>query len=346
MPARKSYDSAQTLNLSQGAHWNFINEQYARAGVTKKNAPEVFSALTAARKHGAAPRQKAASSDSLAPMNAIVSLGFSSDGTFASGLSAIPGGTVMTFVVLELIDPATGDVLGTNTISEFGVGEYLPISVTGARPSQGNEVEAILTVNYMPAGKPPVIVSARMTVSDKAEGPPEVREPVKTTTGSPDLRIALAAAHPSDRYDYFYQSRLTDIDLRLPLVGTQRYQSPISKPFDPVISLYLIAPTRGGVTTASADSVAALRKSLKVSGNKLSWNMPWSANPERDRSVHFGGAAWGEGVVLLVFTIDVMTKKADAPVRTTIVSTLPTSPGSDNDEPGVNNIPAISYSWR
>jgi hypothetical protein len=144
-------------------------------------------------------------------------------------------------------------------------------------------------------------------------------------------------------YDYWY--RTLDIsrpDLRLPLVGTQRYQSPIAKPFDPQISLYLIAPTRGGVATASPDSLAALRKSLKVMGNKLSWNMPWSATFLRDRSVHFGSAAWGERDVLLVFTIDVLTKKASAPVRTTVCSAV----SAPAEQPGVKTIPAISYFWR
>jgi len=352
MPVRKPKASpkpgskaggAQTLNLSRSADWDFINEQYARAGMTKTNAPKVFSALAAARKHGAAPRQKAETGDILVPMNAIVSLGFSANGTFASAFSAIPGGTIMSTLILELIDPSTSEVLGTSTVSEFGVGEYLPISVTGGRPSKGNEVEAILTVNYIPvSGGPPVIKSMRMTVSDRAESSPVVGEPVKKTTGSPNLRIALYRWMESQRYDYYYLSRLTDVDLRLPLVGTQRYQSPISKPFDPAISLYLIAPMRGGVAMATAESVAALRKSLKVSGNKLSWTMPWSANPQRDRSVHFGGAAWGEEEVLLVFTIDVMTKKANAPVRTTIISSMPHS----KDQPGVETIPAISYSWR
>lgn len=346
MAARKGSDpkpgGVQTLNLSKSADWEFINEQYARAGVTKKNQPKVFTALAAARKHGPPPRERVKGGDTLVPMNAISSLGFSDDGTFASAFSAVPGGTIMTTLILELIDPATGDVLGSKTVSQFGVGEYVPVAVTGTRPT-GDEVEAIFTVNYQLAGRPPVIQSMRFTVSDKADGPPEVREPVKSTTGNPDLRIALGAFRPMPGYDYWY--RTLDIsrpDLRLPLVGTQRYQSPIAKPFDPQISLYLIAPTRGGVAMASADSLKALRKSLKVMGNKLSWNMPWSGTFLRDRSVHFGSAAWGEQDVLLVFTIDVLTKKASTPVRTTICSSV----SAPADQPGVATIPAISYFWR
>ena len=86
-------------------------------------------------------------------------------------------------------------------------------------------------------------------------------------------------------------------------------------------------------------STHALRKSLKVAGNKLSWNLPWSADSLRDRSLHFGSAAWGEEHVLLVFTIDVMTKKANSPVRTVIASDA-------SEAPGVGTIPQISYFWR
>ncbi|HEX2268099.1 MAG TPA: hypothetical protein VHH35_01115, partial [Pyrinomonadaceae bacterium] len=323
MPVRKPYDSltlkhgwkggsAQTLNLSKSAHWNFVNEQYAHAGVTKESAPKLFKALSAARTQGAAPRPKAVTGDALVPMNAIVSLGFSSEGTFASAFSAVPGGTVFTSLTLELIDPATGTVLGTANVYEFGLGEYLPIDVAAGRPA-GNDIEAIFTVSYQIGTGRPVTQAMRMTVSDHADGPPVVREPVKRATGNPELRVALGAWRQRPGYDYWYRSlNPTRPDLRLPLVGTQRYQSPIAKPFDPAISLYLIAPGRGGVAMATTKSVEALRKSLKVAGNKLTWNMPWSANPLHDRSLHFGSAAWGEERVLLTFTIDVLTKKATA----------------------------------
>jgi hypothetical protein len=272
-------------------------------------------------------------------LNAIVSVGFSSEGTFASAFSAIPGGTIFTSLILELIDPATGTVLSTANVYEFGVGEYLPIDVTAGQPT-GEDIEAIFTVSYQASTGRPITQSMRMTVSDKDDGPPVEREPVKRTTGNPDLRVALGAWHQLPRYDYWYRSLdPTHPDLRLPLVGTQRYQSPIAKPFDPAISLYLIAPGRGGVAIATKKSVEALRKSLKVAGNKLTWNMPWSANPLRDRSLHFGSAAWGEERVLLVFTIDVLTKKANSPVRTVIFS-------GATEAPGVGTIPQISYFWR
>lgn len=347
MPDRKAYDSLKlkqgqtlTLNLSKSAHWNFINDQYARAGVTNKSAPEVFKALSAARKPGAALRAKAATGDTLVPLNAIVSVGFSSDGTFASAFSAVPGGTIFTSLILELIDPSTQDVLATASVSEFGTGEYIPINVAGARPPEGNEVEAIFTATYQTGPGRPIIQSMRMTVSDMADGPPVVREPVKRTTGSPNLRIALGRLGLRPDYDYWYRSPdPTHPGLRLPLVGTQRYQSPIAKPFDPAISIFLIAPERGGVTMATSKSVAALRKSLKVAGNKLSWNMPWSANPQSDRSLEFGSAAWGEQRVLLVYAVDVLTKHADTPVRTVISS-------GATEESGVGTIPEISYLWR
>jgi len=350
MPVKKAYDSlalrhgwkageAQTLTLSKKTHWDFISEQYRRAKMTKKSASKLFSALSTARTQGSGPRPKALTGDDLVPMNAIVSLGFSSKGTFASAFSAIPGGTIVTTLILELIDPADGTVLGTASVSEDEAGEYVPIQVKAGRPT-GNDVEAIFTVNYQPAGGGrPIIQSMRMTVSDKADGAPVVNQPVKRTTGSHDLRIALYAWRQKPNRDYWYLSLPMDPDLRLPLVGTQRFQSPIAKPFDPAISLYLIAPERGGVAMAEAKSLEALRKSLKVSGNKLTWNMPWSANPLRDRSAHFGTAAWGQDPVLLVFTIDVLTKKADFPVRTVITS-------GGTKAPGVGPIPQIMYFWR
>ncbi|HKR11619.1 MAG TPA: hypothetical protein VJT15_06165 [Pyrinomonadaceae bacterium] len=349
MPVKKSNDSlalkrswkpgeTQPLNLSKNTHWNFINEQYARAGVTKKNAPQVFKALAAARTQGAAPRHKATTADTLVPLNAIVSLGFSSDGTFASAFSAIPGGTIFTSLILELVDPTNETVLGTTSVSDNNAGEYLPIDLVGALPS-GNEVEAIFTISYQVSSGKPINQSVRFTVSKGAVGSPEIREPKKRTDG-PDLNVALGARHQSSRYDYWYRSLdFKHPDLRLPLVGTQRYQSPISKPFDPSISLYLIAPQRGGVAMATTKSVDALRKSLKVAGNKLTWNMPWSANPLRDRSLHFGNAAWGEERVLLVFTLDVLTKKSSAPVRTVIYSDA-------TKADGVGTIPQIHYFWR
>ena len=349
MPVKKSNDSlslkqnwkpgeTQTLNLSKNTHWDFINGQYARAGVTKKNAPQVFKALSAARTQGATPRPKRLTEDALVAMNAIVSLGFSREHTFTGAFSAIPGGTIFTSLILELVDPANDTVLGTTNVSEYGVGEYLPIGLIGSLPT-GNEVEAIFTISYQTSSGKPINQSVRLTVSKGADGPPDVREPVKQTDG-PDLRIALGARHQSPRYDYWYRSLdFKHPDLRLPLVGTQRYQSPISKPFDPAISLYLIAPQRGGVAMATTKSVDTLRKSLKVAGNKLTWNMPWSANLLRDRSLHFGNAAWGEEHVLLVFTIDVLTKKASSPVRTVIYSDA-------TEAPGVGTIPQIRYFWR
>jgi hypothetical protein len=349
MPVTKTYDSlalrqrwklgeTQTLNLSKSAHWDFINGQYARAGVTKKNAPQIFKALSTARTQGSAPRAKTATGDTLVAMNAIVSLGFSSEGTFASAFSAIPGGTIFTSLILELIDPATEMVLGTANVSEYGVGEYLPIDVSGTLPTT-DDVEAIFTVSYQTGSGKPITQSVRMTVSNGADGPPAVRQPIKRSDG-PDLRIALGARHQMRSYDYWYRSLdPAHPDLRLPLVGTQGYESPIAKPFDPQISLYLIAPERGGVAMATTKSVEALRKSLKVAGNKLTWNMPWSADPLSDRSLHFGTAAWGEEHVLLVFTIDVLTKHASAPVRTVISSDV-------TEASGVGTIPQIRYFWR
>lgn len=350
MPVKKSHDSlalkknwkpgeTQTLNLSKNNHWDFINDQYARAGVTKKSSPQVFKALSVARTQGATRRQKPDTGDTLVAMNAIVSLGFSSDGTFASAFSSIPGGTIFTNLILELVDPTNDMVLGTANVSEYGFGEYLPINLVAALPA-GNEVEAIFTISYQTAtsGKP-VNESVRFTVSKGADGPPDVREPKKRTKG-PDLHIALGTRKPSPEYDYWYRApHFGHPDLKLPLVGTQRYQSPITKPFDPAISVYLIAPERGGVAVASKKSVDELRKSLKVAGNKLTWNMPWSEQVLRDHSLSFGNAAWGEHHVLLVFTIDVLTKKSTSPVRTVIYSDA-------TEASGVGTIPQIRYFWR
>lgn len=349
MPVKKSDDSlalkqnwkpgqTQTLNLSKSTHWDFINGQYARAGVTKKNAPQVFKALSAARTQGAAPRRKEPTGDTLVAMNAIVSIGFSPDGTFASAFSAIPGGTIFTSLILELIDPSNGSVLGTANVSEYGTGEYVPIDLVAASPA-GIQVEAIFTISYQTTSGKPINQSVRMTAAKGAEGPPDIREPVKRTSG-PDLLIALGARHGSPKYDYWYRSlNVEHPDLRLPLVGTQRYESPISKSFDPAISLYLIAPQRGGVAMATTKSVDALRKSLKVSGKKLSWDMPWSERLLKDHSLNFGNAAWGEEHVLLVFTIDVLTKNSTYPVRTVIYSDA-------TEASGVGTIPQIRYFWR
>jgi hypothetical protein len=329
----------QTLNLSKSAHWDFISGQYERAGVTKKSAPKLFTALAAARRPGAGSHLRALTGDELVPLNAIVSVGFSPDGTFASAFSAIPGGTIFTSLILELVDPASGEVLNTANVHEFGVGEYLPIDLTAPRP-EGDEVEAIFTISYQVGTGKPITDSMRMTVSDKADGSPAVRQPVKRTTARPGLSIALNQWRQLPRYDYWYHELFPDLlDLRLPLIGTQRYRSPIAKPFKPAISLYLIAPGRGGVAMAEKKSVDALRKSLKVEGNKLSWNMPWSAIPPLDRSLRFGRAAWGEEYVLLVFTIDVLTQKASSPVRTVISSSATKAPGG-------GTIPKITYFWR
>lgn len=349
MPGKKPSDSlalsrkwkigeTQTLNLSKSAHWDFVNAQYARAGLTKSNAPKLFKALSAARASGVAARPKAATGDTLVPMNALVSIGFSADGTFASAFSAVPGGTIYTSLILELIDPASGTVLGSANVSEFETGEYVPIDVTAGRP-EGNDIEAIFTVSYQTTSKP-VTQSVRMTVTDGADGPPVISEPVSRTVGKGNLRIALGVRHPLPEYDYWYRSfNPTNPDLRLPLVGTQRYQSPLAKPFNPAISAYLIAPDRGGVAMATPASVTALRKSLKAAGNKLSWHMPWHPNPLRDRSLHFGSAAWGPEPLLFVFTIDVLTKNSSFPVRTVIYSDATAAPG-------VGAISKINYIWR
>lgn len=338
----------QTLDLSKSAHWDFINGQAARAGMTKSKAPELFKALAAARKSGPGPRQKPASAaDALVPLNAIVGLGFGANGTYATAFSAVPGGTIFTNLFLELIDPSTSEVLGTANASQMQGGEYVPIEVSGGMPS-GDEVEAIFTVSYAAAGKPPVNVSMRMIVANKADGSPSVQEPVKSTTGTPDLRIALGATRKMPGYDYWYRAfNIQYPNLRLPLVGTQKYGSPIVKSFAPKISAYVIAPTRGGVALASKESLDALQKSLKISGNKITWNMPYSEDPLRDRSIKFGSAAWGEPQVLFVFTIDVLTKKAESPVRAVVCSALsPDAAAAKPSVPSVATIPAIHYIWR
>lgn len=352
MPDRKPSDSlklkqgweigeTQTLNLSKNAHWNFINEQYTRAGVTNKSEPKLFKALSDARKPGAAPRTRIKTGEGLVPLNAIVSVGFSDEGTFATAFSAVPGGTIFTSLILELVDPATQNVLASASVSQFGEGEYVPINVSGPGAPEMEEVEAIFTASYQTGAGRPIIQSMRMTVSNMADDPPVVREPVKRKHNHPHpyLTIGLGRRQRPD-FDYWYP----DPDpahpgLKLPLVGTQRYQSPIAKPFDPVISAYLIVPDRGGVAMAMPGSVEALRKSLKVAGNKLSWNMPWSANPRSDRSLQFDNVAWGSVPVLLVFTIDVLTKKANSPVRTVISS-------GAAEATGVGSIPDIHYTWR
>lgn len=345
-PSRGKPGVIRTLDLSQPAHWDFLGERLARAGVTPKNARKLFGALESARDEGSGPNPEPASGDALVPLNAITSLGFSAEGTFAGGFSAIPGGTIFTSLILELIDPTDGNVLATTTLTEYGLGEYLPIAIEAGRPS-GDQIEAILTVSYQTGTGRPVTQTVRMVANNGADGSPSVRQPVqKRHDLSPDLRIALGAIRPMPRYDYWYRSvDISRPDLRLPLVGQQRFRSPIAAtPKD--IAVYLIAPTRGGVAMAGAASVKALRRSLKVAGRKLSWSMPWSADPGRDASLHFGNAAWGEESVLLVCTISVQLKKSDAPVLVTICSSVPVSPDVAYGQPGVATIPPIDYFWR
>lgn len=335
----------QTLDLSKSEHRDYLGERFSRGGLSPRNAKKVYEALEAAGREKA-PKTSAASGDVLQALNALTALGFSADGTFASGFSAIPGGTVFTYIGLELIDPATGQSVGHNSRVEYNLGEYLPIEVQGTRPS-GAKIEAILTVNYQVMGQFPVAQTVRFISGNHADGSPEVREPVKKAGNpNPDLRIALGAFRPMPGYDYWYRTLLpTHPDLRSPLVGSARYQSPIaSAPSD--VALYVIAPNRGGVSHASATTLRKFKRSLKVAGKKLSWSMPWSSNPANDSSVSFGSAAWGEPYVLLVCTFSVKIKKGDAPVFTTVYSAVPSSPDFSAGQPGVATIPPIQYIWR
>ncbi len=335
----------QTLDLSSPENRDYLSERFTRGGLSPRNAKQLYEALETAGQ-GKAPKGKAAAGDVLQPLNALTTLGFSADGTFASGFSAIPGGTIFTYIGLELIDPATGQSVGHTSRVEYSLGEYLPIELQGSRPS-GTQVEAILTVNYQLAGQFPVAQTIRFTAGDYADGSPDVREPVKKKGNTdPDLRIALGAFRPKPGYDYWYRTLLpTHPDLRSPLVGSMRYQNPIaSAPSD--VALYVIAPGRGGVSNASAATLRKFKRSLKVSGKKLSWSMPWSSNPADDSSLNFGSAAWGEPYVLLVCTFSVKIKKGDAPVFTTVYSAVPSSPDLSAGQPGVATIPPIQYIWR
>lgn len=335
----------QTLDLSRPENRDYLSERFTRGGLSPRNAKKVYEALEAAGQ-GKAPKTSAASGDVLVPLNALTTLGFSADGTFAGGFSAIPGGTVFTYIGLELIDPATGLTLGHNSRVEYSLGEYVPIEVQGGQAS-GTQVEAILTVNYQLMGQFPVAQTVRFIAGNYADGSPEVREPVKKAGNpDPDLRIALGAFRAKPGYDYWYRTLLpTHPDLRSPLVGNARYQNPIaSAPSD--VALYVVAPTRGGVSHASAATLRQFKRSFKVAGKKLSWSMPWSSNPANDSSVSFGTAAWGEPYVLLVCTFSVKVKKGNAPVLTTVYSAVPSSPDFSAGQPGVATIPPIQYIWR
>lgn len=311
------------LDFSDDRQWSFFMRQVERSGVSDKTHPEYMKALRSARKAdqkrgGPAGRLQerrkalAAASDTMYDANTISSFSISiaRNNSLGSGFSAIVNGTVFTTLYAQLIDLSDDKVLGETSVGPvYGEGEYLPINLTGTRPL-GENMLMVFTWSYQPktpagaaAAATPIQGSMRVSTSELPVGAPNVTQPLRTVTTKNNIKIGLGRPSGAPDCDYWYnEPNITNPNIRLPLVVTQKFKSNIKQPLWPSNitnppTIYQIKPSTGGVTQPL--SAAAIQAGITANGDTLTLNFPFNNDVRLDKSVQFGAAAWANDTTLL-----------------------------------------------
>jgi hypothetical protein len=368
------------LDLSDERQWEYLMASAHKSGVTPQTHPCYFASLERSRKkhlaNGGPPAPKAASADSngLENANDISSLGITTGGSNSegSGFSSVVGGTIYTRLQLEILDIKTGKSLGfkdSGPIMDGGF--YTALSTLGNPPPPGDGMQLMYTYSYLPIGNAgllagendPVNGVVTRSTNETPFGAPTVVQPIRTKTNN-YIKIGLGRPVPPipPDCDYYYnEPNLANPNIRLPMVGSQRFQSNIVTPLvfpkvppgpnDPVptcIVTALVSKTTGGGSTSPLPvTLNRYPNAVTASGSTLNWSFPWNYDVTRDLSMQFGPAAWAnDTTVLSLFSIQVKTATSAGEWVFVNIFSSTTPPWAVSQSPGTYSQYPIYYTWH
>jgi hypothetical protein len=363
------------LDLSDDRQWEYLMASAHKSGVTPETHPCYFSTLERSRKkhlaNGGPPKPKAAQaakagSNELENANDISSLGITTPGTNSqgSGFSSIVGGTIFTRLQLEIVDTKTGKSLAfADSGPIMGQGYYEALSTLGNVPPPGDGMELIYTYSYLPNGNAdsraegngdPVNGVLTRATSELPVGPPTVTQPIRIKTNN-YIKIGLGRPAPPSDCDYWYnEPNLANPNIRLPMVGSQKFKSNIVTPlvFGPgtpncIVTAFVSKTGGGGTTVPLPVTINRYPTAITASGNTLNWTFPWNSDVTQDQSMQYGPAAWAnDTTVISYFSIQVKTAtSAGEWVFVNIYSSL-TPPWAVSPSAGTYIQYPIYYTWH
>lgn len=370
------------LDLSDDRQWEYLMASAHKSGVTPKTHPCYFATLERSRKkhlaNGGPPARKAAVGDSngLEDANDILSLGTTDAGSNSqgSGFSSIVGGTIFTRLQLEILDGKTGASLAfADTGPVMGQGFYEALSTLGNIPPPGDGMQLIYTYSYLPSGTDglardaddPVNGVLTRSTNELPVGAPTVVQPIRTKT-NPYIKIGIGRPlnPPPTDCDYWYnEPTQSNPNLRLPMVGSQKFNSNIVTPLvfpkvppgpnDPVPTCILtafVSKTGGGGTSAPLPQTTnRYPTAITASGSTLNWNFPWNPDVTQDQSMQYGPAAWANDTTVISY-ISIQVKTASSAgewVFVNIYSNLTPPPAwATSPSPGTYVQYPIYYTWH
>jgi hypothetical protein len=367
------------LDLSDDRQWEYLMASAHKSGVTPKTHPCYFGALERARKkqlaNGGPPAAKATQADSneLEDANDISSLGITTAGSNSegSGFSSVVGGTIFTRLQLEILDAKSGKSLAFKDSGMImGQGFYEALSTLGSVPPPDDGMQLIYTYSYLPNGSAdtlagdgsdPVNGVLTRSTNELPVGAPTVVQPIRTKT-NPYIKIGIGRPSPPPDCDYSYnEPNRADPNIRLPMVGSQKFKSNIVTPLvfaknppgpnDPVpncvVSAFVARTTGGGGTLPLPVTTDRYPTAITASGATLNWNFPWNFDVTKDGSMQFGPAAWANDTqVISFFSVQVKTAtSAGEFVAVNIFSSM-TPPWATSPAAGMYIQYPIYYTWH
>lgn len=371
------------IDLADDAQHRFFLRQMRNSGANEQDNPMFFRTVEAARADAlagnrAAPEVEAAADaedDSLFDVNQINSFGTAlAGGSVSSAFSSIVGGTIYTGLNLEILDGSTGQSLGSVGLpTVYGEGEYEALQLSGGAPSN-RTMQSIFTYSYQKSGQAPVFNTVRFTTVESPLGSPTVTAPVLlgSHAGNASIKVGIGRdpnATPPDCDYWYYETNIDTPNLRLPLVGTQKFQSNIvqplfngSTPQNVMFACVISKDVGGGSTLSLPITNTNLQNNIKVSTSDptvLTWTFPWApciSNtpsycqgpplPSIDGSAQFGSAAWARDTnVMLSMSIAVKTATSGGAFVPVSVYSAATGPYGPQDN-GVYVAQPIFYTWH
>jgi hypothetical protein len=362
------------LDLSDDRQWEYLVASAHKSGVTPKTHPCYFATLERARKkhlaNGGPPAPKAAVGDSngLEDANDILALGTTDAGSNSqgSGFSSIVGGTMFTRLQIEILDAKTGASLAfADTGPIMGQGFYEALSTLGNVPPPGDGMQLVYTYSYLPNGNTdalaadgddPVNGVVTRSTNELPVGAPTVLQPVRTKTNN-YIKIGLGRPVPPipPDCDYYYnEPNIANPNIRLPMVGSQKFKSNIVTPlvFGPgtpncIVTAFVSKTTGGGSTFPLAVTTNRYPAAITASGSTLNWSFPWNYDVTQDLSMQFGPAAWANDTTVISY-ISIQVKTATSAgewVFVNIYSSI-TPPWAVSPSAGTYIQYPIYYTWH
>jgi len=360
------------LDLSDDRQWEYLMASAHKSGVTPKTHPCYFATLERARKkhlaNGGPPAPKAAVADSngLEDANDILALGTTDAGSNSqgSGFSSIVGGTIFTRLQLEILDGKTGNSLAfADTGPIMGQGFYEALSTLGNIPPPGDGMQLIYTYSYLPSGNTnalagdgddPVNGVLTRSTNELPVGAPTVVQPIRTKT-NPYIKIGLGRPAPPTDCDYWYnEPNIAAPNIRLPMVGSQKFKSNIVTPlvFGPgtpncIVTAFVSKTTGGGSTFPLPVTTNIYPTAITASGTTLNWNFPWNSDVTKDGSMQYGAAAWANDTTVISY-ISIQVKTATSAGEWVFVNiySSATPPWAVSPSAGTYIQYPIYYTWH